>query len=61
MHLERVIRMNDVQEPAGSLHLLTIEAVLDDLTGGRALALADGLTLSLGDDPRSALDWYRRN
>ncbi|WP_102958599.1 ATP-binding protein [Mangrovicella endophytica] len=53
--------MNDVQRPRGGLHLLTIETLLDDLIGGRTVALEDGRTLSLNDGPRSALEWYRRN
>ncbi|RFC62745.1 hypothetical protein DYI37_12275 [Fulvimarina endophytica] len=53
--------MNDVRQPVGGLHLLTIETLLDDLIGGRTVALEDGQTLSLDNDPRSVLEWYRSN
>lgn len=44
------------------IHLLTIDALLADLVGGRAIALGEGNELSLGsDDARAVLDWYRRN
>ncbi|MBB3999088.1 ATP-binding protein [Aureimonas pseudogalii] len=53
--------MNDLPRTAVALHLLTIETLLDDLIGGRTVALENGPTLALDDGPRSALDWYRRN
>lgn len=44
------------------IHLLTIDALLADLIGGRAVALGGGEQLTLAsDDARAVLDWYRRN
>lgn len=44
------------------IHLLTIDALLADLIGGRAVALGGGEELALAsDDARAILDWYRRN
>ena len=44
------------------IHLLTTDALLADLIGGRAIALGGGGQLALGsDDARAVLDWYRRN
>lgn len=44
------------------IHLLTIDALLADLIGGRAVALGGGEELKLAsDDARAVLDWYRRN
>ena len=44
------------------IHLLTIDALLADLIGGRAVALGGGEKLKLAsDDARAVLDWYRRN
>ena len=44
------------------IHLLTIDTLLADLIGGRAVALGGGKELSLAsDDARAVLDWYRRN
>lgn len=44
------------------IHLLTTDALLADLIGGRAVALGGGRQLALAsDDARAVLDWYRRN
>ena len=44
------------------IHLLTIDALLADLIGGRVVALDGGEELTLdSDDARAILDWYRRN
>jgi hypothetical protein len=44
------------------IHLLTIDALLADLIGGRAVALGGREELALAsDDARPVLDWYRRN
>ena len=44
------------------IHLLTTDALLADLVGGRAVALGGGEQLALAsDDARAVLDWYRRN
>lgn len=44
------------------IHLLTTDALLADLIGGRAIALGGGkLLLVQSDDARAVLDWYRRN
>ena len=44
------------------IHLLTIDVLLADLIGGRAVALGGGEELSLAsDDARAVLDWYRLN
>lgn len=44
------------------IHLLTIDALLADLVGGRAVALGGGDELAMAsDDARAVLDWYRQN
>lgn len=44
------------------IHLLTIDALLADLIGGRAVALGGGDELAMSsDDARAVLDWYRQN
>lgn len=44
------------------IHLLTIDALLADLVGGRAVALGGDDELAMtSDDTRTILDWYRRN
>jgi hypothetical protein len=44
------------------IHLLTIDALLEDLIGGQSVALGGDDLLSLeADDARAVLDWYRRN
>lgn len=44
------------------IHLLTIDALLADLIGGRAVALGGGDELAISsDDARAVLDWYRQN
>lgn len=44
------------------IHLLTTDALLADLIGGRAVALGAGNELTFAsDDARAVLDWYRRN
>ena len=44
------------------IHLLTTDALLADLIGGRAVALGGGERLTLAsDDARAVLDWYRRH
>lgn len=44
------------------IHLLTIDALLADLVGGRAVALGGGNELAMAsDDARAVLDWYRQN
>src|SRR3546814_18011236 len=44
------------------IHLLTTDALLADLIGGRAVALGGGEQLAFAsDDARAVLDWYRRN
>ena len=44
------------------IHLLTTDALLADLIGGRAVALGGGEVLVIeSDDARGVLDWYRRN
>lgn len=44
------------------IHLLTTDALLADLIGGRTVALGSGEQLALAsDDARAVLDWYRRN
>lgn len=53
--------MNDVRRAAGGLHLLTIESLLSDLVGGRAVPLDGGRTLAFDDASRSVLGWYRDN
>lgn len=54
--------MSDERRAPRDIHLLTTDALLADLIGGRAVALTDGGELSLtSDDARAVLDWYRRN
>lgn len=44
------------------IHLLTIDALLAELIGGRAVMLGGGEELAFAsDDARAILDWYRRN
>lgn len=44
------------------IHLLTIDALLAELVGGRPVELDGGDKLELAsDDARGVLDWYRRN
>lgn len=44
------------------IHLLTIDALLADLVGGRAVALGGGDELAIASgDARAVLDWYRQN
>lgn len=51
----------ETSTPRG-IHLLTIDALLSDLIGGRAVAIGGGEELALAsDDARAVLDWYRRN
>lgn len=43
-------------------HLLTTEALLNDLVSGRNIAIGDGRALMIrSDDARAILDWYRLN
>ncbi|CAN7691763.1 AAA family ATPase [Rhizobium sp. LjRoot30] len=52
---------DDVPAPR-DIHLLTIDALLADLIGGRAVALGGGDELAMSsDDARAVLDWYRQN
>ena len=52
---------NDNTAPR-DIHLLTLDALLADLIGGRVVALGEGKELALtSDDARAGLDWYRRN
>ncbi|MGO7536812.1 ATP-binding protein, partial [Rhizobium leguminosarum] len=54
--------MADETPALRNVHLLTIDALLADLIGGRAVALGGGEELALAsDDTRAVLDWYRRN
>ena len=54
--------MADETAAPRDIHLLTIDALLADLIGGRAVALGRGEELALAsDDARAVLDWYRRN
>lgn len=54
--------MNHEPRPPRDIHLLTTDALLADLIGGRAVALGTGGELTLeADDARAVLDWYRRN
>jgi hypothetical protein len=54
--------MTENTEAPRDIHLLTIDAVLALLVGGRTVALAGGREVGiLSDDGRSVLDWYRRN
>lgn len=54
--------MADNTRAPGDIHLLTTDALLADLIGGRAVALGAGDELALAsDDARAILDWYRRN
>jgi hypothetical protein len=55
------IMADDAAAPR-DIHLLTIDALLSDLVGGRAVALGSRAELTLdSDDSRAVLDWYRRN
>jgi hypothetical protein len=52
---------DDTRAPR-DINLLTTDALLADLIGGRAVALGGGEQLAFGsDDARAVLDWYRRN
>lgn len=54
--------MDNETAPPRDIHLLTTDALLADLVGGRAVALGGGEELALeSDDARAVLDWYRRN
>lgn len=54
--------MADEAPAPRDIHLLTIDALLADLVGGRAVALGGGDELAMAsDDARSVLDWYRQN
>lgn len=54
--------MTDYTGAPRDIHLLTTDALLADLIGGRAVALGGGEQLELAsDDARAVLDWYRRN
>ncbi len=54
--------MADGTDAPRDIHLLTTDALLADLIGGRAVALGSGEQLALAsDDARAVLDWYRRN
>lgn len=53
---------DEEQRAPRDIHLLTTDALLADLIGGRAIAVAAGEHLTLdSDDARALLDWYRRN
>ena len=54
--------MGDDAPAPRDIHLLTIDALLADLVGGRAVALGGGEELAIAsDDARAVLDWYRQN
>ena len=54
--------MADETAAPRDIHLLTIDALLADLIGGRAVSLGGGEEFALAsDDARAVLDWYRRN
>ncbi len=54
--------MMDGSATPRDIHLLTIDALLADLVGGRAVALGGGDELAMAsDDARAVLDWYRQN
>lgn len=54
--------MDDTAPAPRAIHLLTIDALLADLIGGRAVALGGDDELAMAsDDARAVLDWYRRN
>jgi hypothetical protein len=54
--------MADSAAPPRDINLLTIDALLADVVGGRAVVLGGGDELALAsDDARVVLDWYRRN
>ena len=54
--------MPDKPKAPSDIHLLTIDALLADLVGGRVVALGTENELGLlSDDARAILDWYRRN
>lgn len=53
---------NDGARPARDIHLLTTDAVLADLVGGREVLVRGSDRYSLDSDgARSVLDWYRAN
>lgn len=54
--------MTEITTTPRDIHLLTTDALLADLIGGRSVALGGGEELTLAsDDARAVLDWYRRN
>lgn len=54
--------MAEITTTPRDIHLLTTDALLADLIGGRSVALGGGEELTLSsDDARAVLDWYRRN
>ena len=54
--------MSEEDSAPRDIHLLTTDALLADLIGGRAVALGGDEQLALAsDDARAVLDWYRRN
>ncbi|PKR53991.1 ATP-binding protein [Thalassospira marina] len=54
--------MTEAAAAPRDIHLLTIDALLADLVGGRAVALDGGDELVMAsDDARAVLDWYRQN
>ncbi len=54
--------MTDIEPAPRDIHLLTIDTLLADLIGGRALAIGGGDKLEMSsDDARTVLDWYRQN
>lgn len=54
--------MADETGASRDIYLLTTDALLADLVGGRAVTLGSGEQLTLAsDDARAVLDWYRRN
>jgi hypothetical protein len=58
---DRDLMADDTPAPR-DIHLLTIDVLLADLIGGRAVSLGGGEELALAsDDARAVLDWYRRN
>ena len=54
--------MADETAVSRDIHLLTTDALLSDLIGGRTVSLGGGEELTLhSDDGRAVLDWYQRN
>ncbi|MDN5882718.1 MAG: ATP-binding protein, partial [Nitrosospira sp.] len=54
--------MADIEPAPRGIHLLTIDILLADLIGGRAVAIGGGDTFTISsDDARAVLDWYRQN